>query len=83
MFPDFDKMSIDQMLQKQLELKQKVLQASASGMSGGVIQQLQTMIDVLNTEIRTKSEIEKLHADRQSKIDNDEDPDDQVLNIGD
>ena len=83
MFPDFDKMSIDQMLQKQLELKQKVLQASAAGMSGGVIQQIQTMIDYLNTEIRTKSELEKLQTERQSKIDNDEDPDDTVLNIGD
>ena len=48
-----------------------------------VIDQIQTMIDFLNTEIRTKSEIEKLEESRKQAIEEDKDDDDGVsLDIG-
>jgi len=83
MFPSLENLTVEQMLHKQLEFKQKLGQAIGAGMSPQVIDQIQTMIDFLNTEIRTKSEIEKLEEARKQAIEEDKDDGDGVsLDIG-
>lgn len=83
MFPSLENLTVEQMLHKQLEFKQKLGQAVSAGMSPQIIEQIQTMIDFLNTEIRTKSEIEKLEEARKQAIEEDKDDDDGVsLDIG-
>lgn len=83
MFPSLENLTVEQMLHKQLEFKQKLGQAMAAGMSPQIIDQIQTMIDFLNTEIRTKSEIEKLEEARKQAIEEDKDDSDGVsLDIG-
>ena len=47
MFVDYDGMTVDQMLEKQIELKRKVAQAHQSGMSPGLIAQMQNMLDIV------------------------------------
>jgi len=53
MFPSLENLTVEQMLHKQLEFKQKLGQATSAGMSPQIIEQIQTMIDFFNTEIRT------------------------------
>ena len=83
MFPSLENLTVEQMLHKQLEFKQKLGQAIGAGMSPQVIDQIQTMIDFLNTEIRTKSEIDKLEEAKKQAIEEDKDNGDGVsLDIG-
>ena len=44
--------------------------------------QIQNMLDQVQIEIRTKSEQQSMEKERERKIENGEDPDDDVLNIG-
>jgi hypothetical protein len=77
-------MTVDQMLEKQIELKRKVAQAYQSGMSPGIIGQMQNMLDVLMVEYQSRiaSDAEKLKRERA--IEDGRDPDaDNVMNIGD
>ena len=84
MFVNYDGMTVDQMLEKQIELKRKVAQAHKSGMSPGIIGQMQNMLDVLMVEYQSRiaSDAEKLKRERA--IEDGRDPDaDNVMNIGD
>jgi hypothetical protein len=84
MFVNYDSMTVDQMLEKQIELKRKVAQAYQSGMSPGIIGQMQNMLDVLMVEYQSRiaSDAEKLKRERA--IEDGRDPDaDNVMNIGD
>jgi hypothetical protein len=84
MFVNYDGMTVDQMLEKQIELKRKVAQAYQSGMSPGIIGQMQNMLDVLMVEYQSRiaSDAEKLKRERA--IEDGRDPDaDNVMNIGD
>jgi len=84
MFVNYDGMTVDQMLEKQIELKHKVAQAYQSGMSPGIIGQMQNMLDVLMVEYQSRiaSDAEKLKRERA--IEDGRDPDaDNVMNIGD
>lgn len=84
MFVNYDGMTVDQMLEKQIELKRKVAQAYQSGMSPGIIGQMQNMLDVLMVEYQSRiaSDAEKLKRERA--VEDDRDPDaDNVMNIGD
>ena len=75
MFVNYDGMTVDQMLEKQIELKRKVAQAYQSGMSPGIIGQMQNMLDVLMVEYQSRI---------ASDVEDDRDPDaDNVMNIGD
>ena len=83
MFVDYDGMTVDQMLEKQIELKRKVAQAYQSGMSPGIIGQMQNMLDVLMVEYQSRiaSDAEKLKRERA--VEDGRDPDaDNVMNIG-
>jgi len=84
MFPNFENMTVDQMLEKQIELKQKVAQAISAGMSPQIVSQMQNMLDQLMIEYKSKvaNEAEQLRKERAS--DEGIDPDEfDILNIGD
>lgn len=85
MFPQYENLSVEEMLHKQIELKQKLAQAVSSGMSSQVVEQLQSMLEFLNTEIRVKSELEKLQEQRKLAEEEGTDPngDGTSLSIGD
>ena len=51
------------------------------GMTGAMAQ-IQNMLDACAIELRTKSEIQNLDKEREKKIEDGKDPDDDVLNIG-
>jgi hypothetical protein len=77
-FDDVENLTVDELLAKQIELKRKMLQASASGMSVAIIAQMQGMLDNINIELQSKIAKEALIKDNTDDID----PDSEVLNIG-
>ena len=81
MFLDLEDLNIEQLLEKQIELRKRMSQASSTGMVQ-VMGQIQNMLDQVQIEIRTKSEQQFMEKERERKIENGEDPDDDVLNIG-
>lgn len=84
MFADFENMTLDQMLEKQIELKRKVAQAHQSGMSPGLIAQMQNMLDQLMIEYRSRVATDAEKSKRDRAIEEGRDPDaENVMNIGD
>jgi len=81
MFLNVESLSIEQLVEKQIELRQKLNQASSMGMMGPAAQ-IQNMLDQLNIELRRKSQMQVVERDRERKIEEGKDPDDDVLNIG-
>jgi hypothetical protein len=81
MFLNLENLTIDQLIEKQIELRQKLVQASNMGMQGPAAQ-IQNMLDQVAIEIKTKSQIQALDKERERKVDEGKDPDDDVLNIG-
>ena len=81
MFLNVESLSIEQLVEKQIELRQKLNQASSMGMMGPAAQ-IQNMLDQLNIELRRKSQMQVVERDRERKIEEGKDPDDNVLNIG-
>ena len=81
MFLDLENLNVDQLLEKQIELRKKFSQAQATGMVG-VLDQLQNMLDQISIEIRTKSALQAVDKERERRIEDGKDPDDDVLNIG-
>ena len=82
MFLNVESLTIDQLVEKQIELRQKLSQASRMGMMGPAAQ-IQNMLDQLNIELRRKSQMQAVERDRERKIEEGKDPDeDDVLNIG-
>ena len=81
MFLDLENLNIEQLLEKQIELRKKMSQAHQTGMSQ-IMGQIQNMLDKVQISIRTKSEHQSMEKESERKIENGEDPDDDVLNIG-
>ncbi len=81
MFLDLEDLNIEQLLEKQIELRKKLSQAHLTGMVG-VTSQIQNLLDQVSIEIRTKTAQQAVEKERERKIDNGEDPDDDTLNIG-
>jgi hypothetical protein len=81
MFLDLEDLNIEQLLEKQIELRKKLSQAHQTGMLG-LIGQIQNMLDQVSIEIRTKSAQQAVEKERERKIENGEDPNDDTLNIG-
>ena len=81
MFLDLEDLNIEQLLEKQIELRKKLSQASSTGMVQ-VMGQKQNMLDQVSIEIQTKSAQQAVEKERERKIDAGEDPDDDTLNIG-
>jgi hypothetical protein len=84
MFVDYDNMSIDQMLERQIELKRKVAQAQQSGMSPSLVAQMQNMLEQLIMEYHSRVATDAEKAKRERAIEDGRDPDaENVMNIGD
>lgn len=82
MFLNVESLSVDQIVEKQIELRQKLSQASRMGMMGPAAQ-IQSMLDQLNIELSRKSQMQAVERDRERKIEEGKDPnEDDVLNIG-
>jgi hypothetical protein len=81
MFLNVENLNVEQLLEKQIELRQKLHQAQRMDMSGPAAQ-IQNMIDQIGIEIQSKSQIQAIEKDRERKIEEGKDPDDDVLNIG-
>tara|TARA_Y100000389_G_scaffold201574_1_gene244608 strand:- start:4001 stop:4246 length:246 start_codon:yes stop_codon:yes gene_type:complete len=81
MFLNIENLTIEQLLEKQIELRQKLSQAQNTGMIGPA-SQIQNMLDQLSIEMQAKSQLQSLEKDRERKIEEGKDPDDDVLNIG-
>lgn len=80
MFLDLDGLNVEQLLQKQIEIRQRMMQARS--MSGPVMDQLRNMLDQVTIEIQTKAALEKVKTDREKRIAEGKDPEEDVLNIG-
>ena len=81
MFLNVENLNIEQLLEKQIELRQKLQQAHRMNMSGPAAQ-IQNMIEQIGIEIHSKSQLQAIEKDRERKIEDGKDPDDDVLNIG-
>ena len=81
MFLDLENLNIEQLLEKQIELRKKMSQAHQTGMSQ-IMGQMQNMLDQVSIEIQTKSAQQAVEKERERKVEAGEDPDDDVLNIG-
>jgi len=81
MFLNLENLTIDQLIEKQIELRQKLVQASNMGMQGPAAQ-IQNMLDQVSIEIKTKSQVQALDKERERRVEAGKDPDDDVLNIG-
>ena len=81
MFLNLQNLTIEQLIEKQIELRQKISQAHQLSMTGAV-GQLQNTLDQIGIEISAKSQIQSLEKERDKKIEEGKDPDDDVLNIG-
>ena len=67
-------------MQKQIDIRQRMMQAR--GMSGQVMNQLRNMLDQVSIEIQTKVSLDKVKTDREKRVAEGKDPDEDVLNIG-
>jgi len=81
MFLNVENLNVEQLLEKQIELRQKLQQAHRMNMTGPAAQ-IQNMIDQIGIEIQSKSQLQSIEQDRKRKIEEGKDPDDDVLNIG-
>lgn len=71
---DFEDESMQKLLDRQQELKKKLVQAHRAGMSMQIVGQIQTMIDNVEFEIYNKSEMDKLKYQKP-----DDDTDDFII----
>jgi hypothetical protein len=81
MFLNTENLTIEQLLEKQIELRQKLSQAQSIGMAGPA-SQIQNMLDQIGIEMQAKSQLQALEKDRERKIEEGKNPDDDVFNIG-
>lgn len=72
---NFEELNVQQLIEKQIEIRKKIGQAARAGMSSQIINQMEMMLDNLSIEIKTKSALEREQKDRETKIENGEDPD--------
>ena len=79
---NFEELNVQQLIEKQVEIRKKIGQAAGAGMSPQIINQMQMMLDELAIEIKTKAALEREQKDRDTKIENGEDPDDTSFIIG-
>lgn len=82
MFLNVESLNLEQLVEKQIELRQKLAQAYGLGMTGPA-SQIENMLEQISIEIKTKSLQQKEDQAREKKIEEGKDPDDNdVLNIG-
>jgi hypothetical protein len=62
MFDEYDDLTSDQLIAKQIEIRRKLSTALNAGMSGPILDQLQTIIDYIGIEIKSKVVIEAMKS---------------------
>ena len=83
MFLNFENLTTDQMLEKQIEIRQKITQAISTGMSQQIINQMQAVMDQLMIEYQARILREAENQRREQARNEDIDPDEKdILNIG-
>ena len=70
---DFEDAGLQKLLDKQQELKKKLIQAHRAGMSMQIVGQIQSMIEQVEFEIYNKSELDKLKYNQERNNDDDDD----------
>ena len=80
MFLDLDNLTIEQLLQKQIEIRQRMQQARA--MSGGVMNQLQGMLEQVTIQLQTRIALDQVASAKEKAIADGKNPDDDSLIIG-
>ena len=63
--------SMQKLLDRQQDLKKKLIQAHRSGMSGQLVGQIQSLIEAVEFEIYNMSEIERFRQKSESDSDDD------------
>jgi hypothetical protein len=66
MFLNLEDLNVEQLLQKQIEIRQRMSQAH--GMSGQVMYQLQNMLEHVNIELQTRMAQEQVKSEREKLI---------------
>jgi hypothetical protein len=83
MFLNFENLTTDQMLEKQIEIRQKITQAISTGMSQQIINQMQAVMDQLMIEYQARILREAENQRREQARNEGIDPDEKdILNIG-
>ena len=83
MFLNFENLTTDQMLEKQIEIRQKITQAISTGMSQQIINQMQAVMDQLMIEYQSRILREAENQRREQARNEGIDPDEKdILNIG-
>ena len=81
MFIDLSNMSLEDLLQKKLEIGKRYQSAQNLGMTATVLNQLMNMIQQVDIQIQSKQAEMKLEAEREKMIEQGKDPDDYSLDI--
>lgn len=79
MFLDLDGLSVEQLLQKQIEIRQRMMQAR--GMSDGVTHQLQGMLEQVSIQLQTRIALDQVNNSKEKAATEGKNYDDP-LNIG-
>lgn len=67
MFLDnIETLSTEELIQQQIELRQKMTQAMSSGMSPNIIAQMQNMLDHIGIQVKTRAAQDDLKAQREA-----------------
>lgn len=69
---DFEDEGLQKLLDRQQELKRKLIQAHRAGMSDQIVGQIQSMIEQVDFEIYNKSELEKAKWQKDADDDSDD-----------
>jgi len=70
---DFEDEGMQKLLDRQQELKKKLVQAHRAGMSMQIVGQIQSLIEQVEFEIYNKSELDKLKYNQDRGNDDDDD----------
>ena len=73
MFLNLEGLNVEQLLQKQIDIRQRMSQAR--GMSGQVMYQLQNMLEHVNIELQTRMAQEQVKAEREKLVAEGKNPD--------
>lgn len=68
---DNENSNINKLLERQQELKKKLVAAHRAGMSGGIINQIQDMISTVEFEIYNQQQLEAARFAEKNKDDDD------------
>jgi len=69
---DNENSNINKLLERQQELKKKLVAAHTAGMSGGIITQIQNMISEVEFEIYTQQQLQAARMSEKNKDDDDD-----------